>query len=113
MTEVESEHEELYRVTDDLEILELFEPHRVFVSSPKRVEKIQIIKTNPQNSFYKILYESGKPIPELDGDYTSAELALSFVKGFLTNSKQTTRARAKERFGDKPVPELKTKPVKT
>ncbi len=94
---------------DELKITEKFEPHRIFVESPKRAELIQIIRTSPRFHFYKVLYESGKSIPELEGAFTSAQDALGSVKDYLANLKQTTAARAKGKWGDKPIPTLETK----
>ena len=114
MTDTEMETDTKYQVTDELEITEILEPsHRIEVRHPKRSEMIKIVRTNPRFIFYKILYETGKSIPELDGTYTTAKQALDDLKGYLARAKPTTQAKAKQRHGDKPIPELKRKKVPT
>lgn len=101
-------------VTEDsegLKITEYPEKGYTIIESPKRVEHIRIT-TIPKFGHCKILYESGKSIPELEGVYTSMTAALRKVKEFLNSASQTPEAKYKERWGDKPIPELKRKRVK-
>lgn len=79
------------------------------LQSPKRSEKFRLTKTSQRYGFFKILYESGKSIPNLEGEFTSYSDALKALKRYLASSKQTQHARYKDRWADKPVPELKTK----
>lgn len=113
MTNFESETlSPVVSVTDELEITELFSPsHKLMVKSPKRVEAFQILRSSPRFAFWKIIYESGKPIPDLEGQYSSMEMALKHLKEYLATVKPTREAKSKQKYGDKPVPELKRKKV--
>lgn len=96
--------------TDVVKIFEEIEPiRRLIVESTKRVEKFQIIRSKPRSIFFKVLYESGKSIPELEGSFTSPQLALDTLLRYLATSKPTKEARYKDRWGDKEIPVLKTK----
>lgn len=96
--------------TDVLNITEVFEPHyRLIVSSTKRSETFQVVRVSGRFIFYKILYETGKGIPSLEGNYTSAKEALDALKRFLYHTKVTKQKVYKDRWGDKPIPELKRK----
>jgi len=109
MINIDSTQETIETTTDDLRVVEHLEKGYTEVFSTKRAESIRILKVDQRFGFYKVLYESGKPVPGLEGDYTSHFQALKEVKLYLSRLKPTTAAKAKQRFGDKPVPELKTK----
>lgn len=96
---------------EEVKIEEKFEPHVLYITSPKRAERIKVIRSNPRFPFYKVIYESGKPIPQLSGDYTGAYEAVKAVKEYLKTVKKTGPAKEKERWGDKPIPELRQKKV--
>ena len=102
--------ESVIRTTDldGLEIEEHVDKKYTIIRSPKRVEHIRIT-TGPRFGQCKILYESGKDVPGLEGAWSSMYDAIRAVKIYLNSAEQTPRAKYQERWGDKPIPELKTK----
>lgn len=82
--------------SEGLEITEYPQKGYTIVKSPKRSEAIRIT-TEPRFGHCKILYESGKSVPGLDGTTTSMSEAIRRVKRFLATAKMTTRARYKDR----------------
>lgn len=110
MINTESSSKTIELDTDVIEITEQFEPYRVTrVKSTKRSEEFQIVKAGGKGAFFKILYQTGKQIPNLAGHFTSTELALHSLLLYLANTKPTKNSIYKERWGDAPVPQMKQK----
>lgn len=110
MINLELEPKTIELATDVLKVIEQVEPiRRLVIESTKRVEKFQIIRASPRSIFFKVLYESGKSIPGLEGSFTTPELAYKALIRYLANTKQTKQSVYKDRWGDKEIPDIKFK----
>lgn len=107
----------IYRHPDpELDITENIETQEIFIKSPKRQETIIVYKPMDQTSFFRVRYESGKPVPKCEGQFTSLRNAMNAVKVYLHNSKKTENRKQFDIFGpEKPEeerPVLRKKKVK-
>ena len=93
---------------DGTEIEEHLDKKYTIIRSPKRVEYIRIT-TTPRFGQCVVHYESGKEVPGLTGKFTSMVEAKRLVLKYLEMTTQSKEAKYKERWGDKPIPEVKTK----
>jgi hypothetical protein len=97
------EHEALIFVEDA-------EAQIIFVSTPKRKQKIKIFVPVGNFARWFITYEDGKHIPGLsNGSYLSRKVAIRAVIQWEMDAKKTQEAKQYELFGDKIPPVLKRK----
>jgi len=82
------------------------------VSSDKRKSKYIIYKPEDGYGMFRIRSESGDPVQELSGSYTSRKLALSALTFWLNSVKESKQAKWDRMFGEEKAPPLKKKEVK-
>lgn len=92
-----------------LKLTEDYENQIVFVSTPKRKQRIKVFVPVGSFAHWHIRYENGKPIDGLDGVYLSRKEAMKAVILWERNTKKTEDAKQFELFGDKEPPVLKRK----
>jgi hypothetical protein len=97
---------------DKLVIEENEEGTQTVVSSPKRKSRYIIYKPEDGYGMFKIKSESGDPVQELSGSYTSRKLALNALKYWFDHTKESKEAKWDRMFGEEKAPPLKKKEVK-
>lgn len=95
-----------------IEIEENAEGTQTVVSSSKRKSKYIIYKPEDGYGMFRIRSESGDPVQELSGSYTSRKLALTALKFWLDSVKESKQAKWDRMFGEEKAPPLKKKEVK-
>jgi len=84
---------------------------RYHITVPNRNERIVIERVSPTSSLFRVRYESGKEIKELNSFFTGKTEAFRAFRTWLNNSKPTKEVLRDEWFGKETAPELKTKKV--
>ncbi len=98
--------------TDGLKVEESPELKIVYVTTPKRRERIKIHVPRGQFPYWEICYENGVPIEGLKGKWMSRLDAIKSVVAWERKAKKTDGAKKQELFGDKEPPVLKRKPIR-
>lgn len=88
---------------------ENFESKIVWLTTPKRKERIKVFVPANGLSFWKVSYERAGDIPELNGVFTGRKEAIKAVVNWLRETKETKEVLHDIWFGDKETPELQTK----
>ncbi len=97
-------------MVDELSFTEDFEEQVILIKTNKRKEKIKIFVPLSGFAHWKISYENGKEIPELNGVYLSRLDAIKAVTFWLQKTKISEKAKHDAWFKpEKERPELKRK----
>lgn len=85
---------------------------QTIVSSVKRKSKYFIYKPEDGYGMFRIRSESGEPVQELSGAYTSRKLALNALKFWFEHAKETKEAKWDRMFGEEKAPPVRKKELK-
>lgn len=99
------------RIMGDVDINFDKDYQRYHIKIPSRKERIVVEKLDHGSSLFKIRYESGVPIPELNGTFTGKTEAFRALRKWIDLTKPTKEVLRDEWFGEENPPELKRKKV--